>query len=97
MLLPSTVSLFLIVKAGPITPAAMAVPPLSTARSAWKHHMADLLEQHRWAHEITDDEFGIFISRFYDAQTACDSGRLTEGLAIYDHIPLAAVRDRPLR
>src|SRR5215217_2960287 len=97
MLLPTTIALFVVVIIGPITSKVASPPSLSDACAAWKHHIGNLLAEHRRADEVTDDEFGIAIGRFYDAQTACDSGRLTEGLAIYDRIPLAAVRERPLQ
>ena len=61
-------------------------PPLSAACSAFKDHVGGLLNEHRFAREMDDDEFGTLISQFYDAQSACDTGRITEGLDLYGRI-----------
>ena len=74
-------------------------PPLSAACSAFKDHVGGLLNEHRFARKIDDDEFGTLISQFYDAQSACDTGRITEGLDLYGRIAVRPPRTvvRPIR
>jgi hypothetical protein len=63
---------------------------------AWNNHIADLIDQHRIAHEIDDAQFGDIIRQFYEAQAACTASHFTEGLALYDAIPIGQVRSRRL-
>jgi hypothetical protein len=73
--------------------------PLSAACSAFKDHVGGLLNEHRFAGEISKDEFGTLIGQFYDAQTSCDAGRNTEGLDLYSRIAVRPPRTvvRPIR
>jgi hypothetical protein len=48
-------------------------PPPSTACQAWNSHIAELIDQHRTAHELDDDQFGEVIRLFYEAQSACSA------------------------
>ena len=66
--------------------------PLSAACLAFKDHVGGLLNEHRFTREIDDDEFGTLIGQFYDAQTACDTGRITEGLDLYGRIDIRPTR-----
>lgn len=72
-------------------------PPPSAACRAWNSHIAELIDQHRTAHELDDDQFGEIIRRFYEAQGACSALRFEEGLAIYEAIPIGPVANRTLR
>jgi len=67
-------------------------PPLSSACSAWREHIAVLLNEHRFSLETDDEEFGRLIGRFYDAQEACgDSQRLAKGIALYERLAISPV------
>ena len=72
-------------------------PPLSAACRAWNSHIADLIDQHRTAHELDDDQFSEIIRRYYDAQSTCSAQHFEEGLAIYEAIPIGPVANRLLR
>jgi hypothetical protein len=72
-------------------------PPLSAACRAWNSHIAELIDQHRTAHELDNEQFGEVIRLFYKAQTTCSALRFKEGLAIYETIPIGPVAGRPLR
>ena len=72
-------------------------PPLSAACQAWNSHIAGLIDQHRTAHELDDDQIGEIIRRFYEAQSTCSALHFEEGLAIYETIPIGPVASRPLR
>jgi|UPI0004B2B25F hypothetical protein len=72
-------------------------PPLSAACQAWNSHIAGLIDQHRLAHELDDDQLGDIIRRFYEAQHACSVLRFEEGLTLYESIPIGAVASRLLR
>jgi hypothetical protein len=71
--------------------------PLSAACRAWNSHIAELIDQHRTAHELDDDQLTKIIRLFADAQSACSALRFNEGLAIYEAIPIGSVASRPLR
>ena len=72
-------------------------PPLSAACRAWNSHIAELIDQHRTAHELDDDQFGEIIRLFYEAQRTCSALRFEEGMAIYEAIPIGPVASRFLR
>ena len=72
-------------------------PPLSAACRAWNSHIAELIDQHRTTHELDDDQLSEIIRLFDEAQSACSALRFTEGLAIYEAIPIGSVASRPLR
>jgi hypothetical protein len=72
-------------------------PPLSAACRAWNSHIAELIDQHRTAQELDDEQFGEIIRLFYEAQGTCSALRFKEGLAIYEAIPIGPVASRLLR
>jgi len=72
-------------------------PPLSAACRAWNSHIAELIDQHRTAHELDDNQLSEMIRRFDEAQRTCSALRFEEGLAIYEAIPIGPVASRPLR
>ena len=72
-------------------------PPLSAACRAWNSHIAELIDQHRIAHELDDDQIGEIIRLFYEAQSTCSALHFEEGLTIYEAIPIGPVASRPLR
>jgi hypothetical protein len=83
-----------------VTGASQAMegrPPLSAACRAWDSHIAELINQHRTAHELDDDQVHEIIRLFYDAGSACSALRFEEGLAIYEAIPIGPVASRLLR
>lgn len=84
----------------PVMDASRAMegrPPLSAACQAWNSHIAGLIDQHRTAHELDDDQIGEIIRRFYEAQSTCAALHFQEGLALYEAIPIGPVASRPLR
>jgi hypothetical protein len=72
-------------------------PPLSAACRAWNSHIAELIDQHRTAHELNDEQIGEIIRLFYDPQSTCSALRFKEGVAIYEAIPFGRVASRLLR
>ena len=76
---------------------AMDGPPLSAACRAWNSHIAELIDQHRTAHELDDGQLGEIIRLFYEAQGTCLALQFKEGLAIYEAIPIGPVASRLLR
>jgi hypothetical protein len=83
-----------------VTGASQAMegrPPLSAACRAWDSHIAELINQHRTAQELDDDQVHEIIRLFYDAGSACLALRFEEGLAIYEAIPIGPVASRLLR
>ena len=72
-------------------------PPLSAACRAWNSHIAELIDQHRVARELDDNQIGDIIRRFYEAQHTCSALRFEEGLTLYESIPIGAVASRQLR
>jgi 2,4-dienoyl-CoA reductase-like NADH-dependent reductase (Old Yellow Enzyme family) len=83
-----------------VTGASQAMegrPSLSAACRAWDSHIAELIDQHRTAHELDDDQIGDIIRLFYEAQSTCSALRFEEGLAIYEAIPIGPVASRFLR
>ena len=72
-------------------------PPLSAACQAWSDHIARLIDQHRIARELDDDQLGDVIRRFYEAPYSCSARRFEEGLTLYDTIPIGSVASRLLR
>jgi hypothetical protein len=71
--------------------------PLSAACRAWNSHIAELIDQHRTAHELDADQLSEIIRLFDEARSACSALRFDEGLAIYEGIPIGPVASRPLR
>jgi hypothetical protein len=74
-----------------------ARPPLSAACEAWDFHIQDLLDQHRWAHEISDEEFGTALSLFYAAQAHCALGDEDPAFEMYGRVPLGRPTNRALQ
>ena len=72
-------------------------PLLSEACRAWYIHISDLINEHRKSDELDDVQLGEIIRHFYEAQMACTAERFTEGLAIYEAIPVGHVKGKPLR
>jgi hypothetical protein len=72
-------------------------PSLSAACQAWNGHIAELIDQHRIAHELDDDQVHEIIQLLYAARSACSALRFEEGLAIYEAIPIGPVASRFLR
>ena len=71
--------------------------PLSAACRAWNSHIAELIDQHRTAHELDDNQLSEIIRLFDEARSACSALRFDEGVAIYEAIPIGSVAGRPLR
>ena len=83
-----------------VTDASQAMErrlPLSAACRAWNSHIAELIDQHRTAHELDDNQLSEMIRIFAEAQRTCSALRFEEGLAIYEAIPIGPVASRPLR
>ncbi len=80
-----------------VSPSCSSGPPLSAACRAWHSHISDLLDQHRKSNELDDAQFGEIVRLFYEAQAACTAEHFTEGLAVYEAIPVGRVERRPLR
>jgi hypothetical protein len=83
-----------------VTGASQAMegwPPLSGACRAWNSHIAELIDHHRTAHELDDDQLSEIIRLFSEAQRTCSALRFEEGLAIDEAIPIGPVASRPLR
>jgi hypothetical protein len=63
-------------------------PSQWAACRAWDTHVADLIEQHRLADDLTDAEFSQLSSRFHAAKSACWVGSFDEGLTMFSSIPI---------
>jgi hypothetical protein len=77
--------------------SAASQPLPSDACRAWYIHIAEMIDQHRMSNELDDGQFGEIVRLFYEAQSACAAEHFTEGLAIYEVIPVQPVRGKPLR
>ena len=83
-----------------VTDASQAMEgrlPLSAACRAWNSHIAELIDQHRTAHELDDDQLSEIIRLFDEARSACSALRFDEGVAVYEAIPIGLVAGRHLR
>ena len=76
-------------------PAALR-PHLSAACQAWGRHVGELIEQHRSAHELTDEEIDKATDLFYVAKSQCSLGKLLEAMATFERISLERPKNRPL-
>lgn len=79
------------------TQAMEGRPPFSAACRAWNSHIAELIDQHRTAHEVDDNQIGEIMRLFVEAQRTCSALRFEEALAIYEAIPIEPVASRPFR
>ena len=92
----------LVASLSPIANAAQtaqwpARPPLSAACDAWDFHIQDLLDQHRYSQQISDDEFGTALSLFYAAKSSCTLGNEGAAFDMYGRLPLGRPASRELR
>jgi hypothetical protein len=71
--------------------------PLSAACRTWSSHIDELIDQHRTAHELDDNQIGEIIRLFYEAQSTSSALHFEEGLAIYETTPVEPVASRTLR
>lgn len=78
-------------------PLASARPSIGAACSAWRDHFADLIDQHRIAHEIDDDALFEIVLQFMSARDACSAGSHESGLRMYEAILLGRVQQRPMK
>jgi hypothetical protein len=76
-------------------PAALR-PHLSAACQAWGKHIEELIEQHRFARELTDEEIDKAMTLFYVAKSQCSLGKLLEAMATFEKISIGRAKDRPL-
>jgi hypothetical protein len=60
----------------------------------WNSHIAELIDQHRTAHELDDDQLSEIIRLFDEARSACSALRFDGGLVIYEAIPIGPVASR---
>ena len=67
------------------------------ACGAWREHISDLVDQHRTAHEMDDEDLGEVERLFYAAQSACSGGNFSEAFDLYDSLPLGRVTAREIR
>jgi len=72
-------------------------PPPSAACLAWRTHIRDLLDQHRLSDDLNDVQFDEVLRLVLDAEYACSTGHFTEGLTLYEAIPIGRVSSRPLK
>ena len=79
------------------TPLASARPSRKRACGAWRDHFADLIDQHRIAHEIDDEALFEIVLQFMSARDACSAGRHESGLRMYEAILLGRVQQRPMK
>jgi hypothetical protein len=79
------------------SPLLSARPWIGAACAAWHDHFADLIDQHRIAHEINDDALYEVVRQFIAARDACFAGSHETGLRIYEVIPLSPVQQRLLK
>lgn len=80
-----------------VLPSRAPRPLLPEACRAWYIHISYLINEHRKSDELDDVQLGEIIRQFYEAQSACTAERFTEGLAIYEAIPVGHVKGKPLR
>jgi hypothetical protein len=72
-------------------------PSLVSACIALDTHIDELLDQHRTTDEFNEEAFFELIRLRYSARHSCTLGSYSEGIAIYERIPIRPVRSRPLR
>ncbi len=78
-------------------PHERARPSDWAACRAWDSHMNDLLDQHRTAGDLSDEEFGTAVHLIYEARHACGVGRFSEAFDTYSRVPLGRARRLALR
>jgi hypothetical protein len=76
-------------------PAALR-PHLSAACEAWGKHIEELIEQHRFAGELSDEEIDKATTLLYVAKSYCGLGKLLEALATFEKISIGRAKNRPL-
>jgi hypothetical protein len=76
-------------------PAALR-PHLAAACEAWGRHVELLIEQHRWAGEMSAEAIDREIDKFYVAKSYCSLGKQLEALAMFETISLGRPNNRPL-
>ncbi len=76
-------------------PAALR-PHLSAACQAWGKHIEELIEQHRFARELTDEEVDKATTLFYVAKSQCSLGKLLDAMATFERISIGRAKNRPL-
>ena len=67
------------------------------ACGAWREHISDLVDQHRTARDMNDDDLSEVLRLFHAAQTACSRGSFSEALTLYDNLLLGTVTARQMR
>jgi hypothetical protein len=77
------------------TAAGSPRPPPEQACRAWEDHIGILIEEHRRADRLSDEEFGRVLADYSDARSSCRAGSFDAAFTIYDRIPLEHLR--PLR
>jgi hypothetical protein len=70
-------------------------PTLLAACQAWARRLEELIDQHRWAGEMTDEELDRATDQFYAAKSFCSMGKLLESLAMFERISLGRVKEMP--
>jgi hypothetical protein len=79
-------------------PPLISAPSLLAACTAWREHFADLIDQHRIAHEMNEVALLDFVLQFIAARDACSSrGGYEIGLRMYEAILLGPVQQRPMK
>ena len=76
-------------------PAALR-PHLSAACQAWGKHIEELIEQHRAAGELSDEDIDRATTLFYAAKSQCSMGKLLDAMATFERISIGRARNRPL-
>jgi hypothetical protein len=69
---------------------------LSAACAAWGKHIEELIEQHRFAGELSDKEIDEATTLSYVAKSYCGLGKLLEALATFERIAIGRAKNRPL-
>jgi hypothetical protein len=77
-------------------PVPIAIrPTMLAACQAWARHLEELIDQHRWAGEMTDEELNKATDQFYAAKSFCSMGKLLESLAMFERISIGSVKEKP--
>lgn len=66
-------------------------PSIAAACSAWREHISQLIDQHRIADDMDDEDLSVIVLQFISARNACSLGSEQVGLRMYEAILIGRV------